>query len=111
MAQLALDRKLLGVRDHWRALLLAEGCLWAGAAFAAAFLACFHLDRLFVLSVEARMAAWAVLLLLSALTAGLAGLLPAMRSRSPRWLASAVERRYPHLRERLLAAVELAGLP
>ena len=67
MAQMALQSlqsKVDRARSYWRALMASEGSLWTMAAVVLVFVLFFHVDRLLVLSVEARVGVWAILGLL-----------------------------------------------
>ncbi|HTE19083.1 MAG TPA: DUF4175 family protein, partial [Armatimonadota bacterium] len=96
-------------RSYWRALLAGEGGLWSFAALLTAFLFCFHVDRWLVLSMEARIGAWAVLGVIFSVCTILLVLRPLLQPLPAEQVAVVVERRYPQLRERLLAAVEFAN--
>src|SRR4051794_16729315 len=111
MTQLALRAKLDHARSYWRAVLAAEGGLWTLAAVLTAFVLCFHVDRMLVLSKEARVGVWAALgILFSGFLIYLV-LRPLLQPRPEEEIAVMVEREYPDLRERLLSAVEFAHLP
>lgn len=109
MVQMALRAKVDRARSYWRALLAAEGGFWTLGALLAAFLLCFHLDRVLALSIQGRIIAWALLGVL--FSAGVIWLVlrPVLKPLSPEQVATMVERQYPHLRERLLSAIEFSG--
>jgi hypothetical protein len=109
MAQMALHAKVDRARSYWRALLAAEGGLWTLGALLAGFLLCFYVDRQLALSVEARIGAWALLGTLFSVLFLLLVVRPVLRRLPAEEVAATVERRYPQLRERLLAAVEFGG--
>src|SRR4051794_18463128 len=110
MTQLALRAKLDHARSYWRAVLAAEGGLWTLAAVLTAFVLCFHVDRMLVLSKEARLGVWALLGILFSGFLIFLVLRPLLQPRPEEEIAVMVEREYPDLRERLLSAVEFSHL-
>ncbi len=109
MAQMALRTKIEHAREYWRALILGEGLLWTTGAVVFLFTLGFYVDRTSPLSVEARLGYWTLLgVAFLALLIALA-LRPYLSRHSAETVATRVERRYPHLRERLLSAVEFSS--
>lgn len=108
MVQMALRAKVDRARSYWRTLLAAEGGFWTLAVLLAAFVLCFHVDRLLALSIEGRIGAWSVLGVL--FSAGVIFLIlrPVLKPITSDLVATMVERHFPHLRERLLSAIEFS---
>src|SRR3569833_214633 len=111
MAQMALRTKVDRARSYWRGLLAAEGALWTAGLLLLLFLLVFHVDRWFVLSVEARVGAWTLLGALFSAGMILRVIRPLLKPISEERIATMVERRFPELRERLLTAVEFSKEP
>jgi hypothetical protein len=110
LVDLALRAQFHRARARWLGVALTRDLAASLGLFLASALLAFHLDCRLVLSPQVRVV-WgsATLCLVTLLAAG--GLWRALRRRpDDRAVALGVERRYPHLRERLLSAVELGRL-
>ena len=103
-----LDDRVRDLERRWRARDATAGLMTACAAGVAAFLIGFHVDRL-VPHATAGRTAWLLAIVGTLLLGGAAACIGAsLRPLPGQVLAAAVERRYPHLSELLMSAVELA---
>ncbi|CAA9590168.1 MAG: hypothetical protein AVDCRST_MAG88-4748, partial [uncultured Thermomicrobiales bacterium] len=107
----SLQAKLAAARLRWRSFQVAGGVAASFTALTALVLLSFHSDRLFVLGASGRQG-WLIALLAGAVVAAAVFLVrPLLRPIPDQTIASAVERRFPALQERLLTTVELAQAP
>ncbi len=107
----SLQAKLAAARLRWRSFQVAGGVAASFTALTALVLLSFHSDRLFVLGTSGRQG-WLIALLAGAVVAAAVFLArPLLRPIPDQTIASAVERRFPALQERLLTTVELAQAP
>jgi hypothetical protein len=111
LVDLALRPQFHRARTLWLGLALTRNLAWGLAFLLTSGLFAYHLDRWLVLSPAIRFA-WGLGTLLAALLIAAGWGWWSVRHRpDDHAIALRLERRHPHLRERLLSAVELARLP
>lgn len=104
---LPLQQKFAVTRRWWRTTRAVAGSAWIVGIVVALGLACFHFDRVLVLSSRARELWLAGIAGAACVVALLALVRPLLRPLPDKVLAEDVERRYPALKERLMTTVDL----